>query len=98
MTDIRKEIGGESFVWDVKKAEQNWKKHGIHFEEAATVFGDPFFVLIDASRNNEARDAVIGFDGTGHLLYVVHLEFDGEYIRIVSARRATTEEESKYAL
>ena len=54
--------------------------------------------MLDASRNDEARLAAIGFDNTGRLLYVVHLEFEADYIRIISARRATTEEESKYAL
>lgn len=60
--DIHFEANGNLFVWNADKAEINWRKHGIRFEEAATVFGDPMFVLIDASRNDEARDAAIGFD------------------------------------
>ena len=54
-------------------------------------------MLVDASRNDEARDAVIGFDLTGRLLFVVHIEFDDTVIRIISARRADPEEEQKYA-
>ena len=46
----------------------------MRFEEAATVFQDPFVVLTDASRNEEARDAAIGFDSTARLLFVVHIE------------------------
>ncbi len=61
------------------------------------MFGDPNFVLVDASRNDEARHAVIGFDNTGRLLFVVHIEFEDTYIRIVSARRAEPNEEQKYA-
>lgn len=34
----------------------------------------------------------IGFDATGRLLFVVHIETDGEFIRIISARKATTDE------
>jgi hypothetical protein len=76
---------------------RNLAKHGISFEEAATVFADPLFILVDASRNEEARDAVIGFDSSGRLLYVVHIEFEADCIRIISARRAGPEEEKRYA-
>lgn len=63
--DQHHRIGGSDFVWDADKAAANLRKHGIRFEDAATVFMDPLFVLIDASRNDEARDAVIGFDQSG---------------------------------
>jgi len=36
-------------------------KHGVSFEEAVTVFDDPLFVLQDATRNEEQREAAIGF-------------------------------------
>ena len=90
-------IGGNDFVWDADKAAANRLKHGVRFEDAATVFLDPLFVLTDASRNDEARDAAIGFDLHGRLLYVVHIEFDGDRIRIVSARPAQPGEENLYA-
>jgi len=96
--DIRFEIGGDTFVWNEEKARQNWRKHGVRFEEAATVFGDPLFVLVDASRNEEGRQAAIGFDTAGRLLYVVHIEIESESIRIISARRASPEEELEYDL
>jgi uncharacterized protein len=54
------------------------------------------FVLQDASRNEEQRDAVIGFSSAGRLLTVVHIEFEGEFIRIVSAWRASPAEEAFY--
>lgn len=95
--DVFFNLSGESFVWDANKAASNERKHGIRFEEAATVFFDPLFIVVDASRNEEARDAVVGYDGTGRLLYVVHIEFEGEQIRIISARRATGREEENYA-
>lgn len=53
--------------------------------------------VADASRNDEARDAVIGFDQLGRLLFVVHIEFEGDCIRIISARAAEPHEEAFYA-
>ena len=88
--------GGTSFCWDESKAAENLQKHGVSFEEAASVFDDPLFVLQDASRNEEQRDAVIGFSSAGRLLTVVHVEFDGEFIRIISAWHASPSEEAFY--
>ena len=93
----RHRIGGSDFAWDAAKAAANRRKHGVRFEDAATVFTDPLFVLTDASRNDEARDAAIGFDPLGRLLFVVHIEVDGDCIRIVSARTAEPHEEALYA-
>lgn len=78
------------------KAAENRRKHGVSFEEAVTVFADPLFVLQDASRNREQRDAVIGFSSAGRLLTVVHIEFEDEFIRIISAWRASLAEEVLY--
>jgi len=90
------ELNGDLFVWDLDKAETNRRKHGVLFEEAVTVFGDPLFILVDASRNDEARDAAIGFDIAGRLLFVVHIEFDQSHIRIISAHRAEADEVQRY--
>ena len=43
--DIHLQLGGDLFVWDAAKAEKNWHKHGVRFEEAATVFADPLFMF-----------------------------------------------------
>lgn len=61
------------------------------------MFGDPLFVLVQASRNGEAREAAVGFDASARLLYVVHIEVEGEFIRIISARRAEPSEEQHHA-
>jgi uncharacterized DUF497 family protein len=90
------EHGGNTFVWDEEKAAENEFKHAVKFEEAATVFDDPLFVLADASRNEEQRDKVVGFSAAGRLLTVVHIEFEGEYIRVISAWRASASEEALY--
>ena len=91
------EYRGTRFVGDELKASENQGKHGVTFEEAVTIFDDPLFILQDASRNEEQRDAAIGFSSTGRLLTVVHIEVDGEYIRIISARHASVAEEELYA-
>ena len=65
------EHGGTSFRWVESKGADNQRKHGVSFEEAVTVFEDPLFVMQDASRNEEQRDAVIGFSSAGRLLTVV---------------------------
>ncbi|MCX8016857.1 MAG: BrnT family toxin [Rhodocyclaceae bacterium] len=95
--DERYERNGTLFVWNREKAAANLRKHGVSFVEAATVFDDPLLRVIDASRHGEARDAAIGFDTAARLLYVVHITDDGESIRLISARRATREEERHYA-
>lgn len=56
------------------------------------MFFDPLFHLVDASRNDEARDAVIEYDEAGRLLFVVHVELTEEAIRLISARQATQDE------
>jgi uncharacterized DUF497 family protein len=95
--DIHYSLNGMAFVWNAKKAASNPGKHdGITFEQAVTVFFDPFFQLTEAGRNDEAREAVIGGDASGRLLFVVHVEIESEAIRIISARRATNEERRSY--
>ena len=95
--DVRHHIGGNDFVWDADKAATTWRVRGIRFEDAATVFQDPLLVLVDAARNDESRDAVIGFDRLARLLFVVHIEIDGDCIRIISVRPAELHEEALYA-
>jgi uncharacterized protein len=95
--DIRYKKNGVVFVWNARKAAANPKKHdGITFEQATEVFFDPFFKLVDAERNQEARDAVIGYDESGRLLFVVHIELEDEVIRVISARKATATERNNY--
>jgi uncharacterized protein len=90
-------LNGINFVWDDEKARNNPRKHdGITFQQAAEAFFDPFIIIIDASRNEEARDAVIGLDARWNLLFVVHIEREKNVIRIISARRATRQERAEY--
>ncbi len=91
------ELNGITFVWNRDKAQKNLSKHGIAFEQAAEAFFDPFFRIVDASPEDEARDAIIGMDLRWSLMFIVHLLIDDdERVRIVSARKATRTERQIY--
>jgi len=88
---------GLTFEWDKKKVASNFRKHGVSFEEAATVFGDRLSLTIpdpDHSRGEE-RFIVIGLSALGRLLVVAHTE-RSDTIRIISARLATRGEKVSY--
>jgi uncharacterized protein len=90
-------LNGITFVWNDGKARINPTNHdGITFQQAAEIFFDPFLVVVDASRNEEARDAVIGLDARWNLLCMVHIEREENVIRIISARKATFQERAEY--
>lgn len=89
------------FEWDVSKAQSNFRKHGISFEEAKTVFADPFLLTYPDDFHSEAEDRLIsiGHSGRQRLLLVVHTERaqDNELlIRIISSRKATAAERETY--
>ena len=83
--DVWFQFEGCDFVWNRDKADATFRKRGIRSEDAATVFFDPLLVLLDATRNGQPRDAVIGLDRHARLLFVVHLEMQDDTIRIISA-------------
>jgi uncharacterized DUF497 family protein len=90
-------LNGVAFVWNDEKAQINPRNHdGVTFQQAAEAFFDPLLVVVDASRNDEARDAIIGLDRLWHLLYVVYIERENDIIRIISARKATRQEREFY--
>jgi uncharacterized DUF497 family protein len=92
-------INDAYFEWDDKKAINNLAKHGVTFEEASTVFLDPFFKVIEATDPNriEDRDGVVGYSSECKLLFVVYTErCGGVTIRIISARKATAQERMLY--
>ena len=60
------------------------------------VFTDPFLLFTDASVPEEPRDVVIGYTTTHQLLFVVHLEATLECLRLISARRVTSQERRQY--
>ena len=85
------------FTWDPAKADQNLLTHGVSFQEATTVFGDPLAGTISDPDHSlgEERLITMGQSSTGQLLVVCHVEH-GDTIRIISARRATSHERENY--
>ena len=85
------------FQWHAAKAEANWQAHGVSFELASTVFKDPFAVerLDDREDYGELRFVIIG-RAEGHVVLFVAYTERKECIRIISARRATQDEQDDY--
>ncbi|HLE70862.1 MAG TPA: BrnT family toxin [Vicinamibacteria bacterium] len=83
------------FAWDGRKADLNARKHGVTFEEAATVFSDPLALIIeDEGHPENAR--IIGESAASRILLVVFVERDRDALRLISARRATRRERRRY--
>lgn len=85
------------FEWDEEKAEINLRKHKVDFQEAKSVFGDPFSITIDDPDHSkeEQRFIDIGTSASGKLLVIVYTERENK-IRIISCRKATHMERRKY--
>ncbi len=84
-----------NFTWDPRKAASNKKKHGVSFEQAATVFGDPLALAIEDTVEPE-RTLILGMSERLRVLLVVYVELADETIRLISARRATSHERRRY--
>ena len=90
------------FEWDERKNRANQHKHGVSFEEASEVFGDPLHLswLDERFSAFEERWVTIGQTGNGLTLTIANLFFDtnGEgIVRLISARKATPREQRQYA-
>ncbi|MGL4229870.1 MAG: BrnT family toxin [Casimicrobium sp.] len=87
----------QRFEWDEVKAASNLRKHGVSFEEAATVFSDPLAYTFDDPDHSigERRLLTFGFSLSARLLVVGHAE-RGRAIRIINARKATRHERGIY--
>jgi uncharacterized protein len=85
------------FEWDAEKAKKNLKKHGVSFDEAKTIFGDPLSVAIHdpLHSDDEDRYVMLGESNRRRLLVVSFTDRD-ERIRIISARIATRKERKQY--
>ena len=83
--------------WDPVKDRKNIRDHGVSFDEAVTVFEDPFMATIDDPDHSvtERRMVTMGYSSKGRLLVVVHTD-RGDKIRLISARRPTRSERGFY--
>jgi len=88
---------GLVFEWDARKARANERKHGVSFDEASTVFGDPLGKIVDDPRHSvgEKRFVLLGHSERRQLLAVMFTDL-GQAIRLISARRATRRERREY--
>lgn len=86
-----------TFEWDPRKAAVNRAKHKVSFEEALTVFGDPFGRITEDPRHSatEERSVLLGQSIRRRLLAVMFTE-RGQAIRLMSARKATRRERREY--
>lgn len=88
------------FEWSEDKALKNIEKHGVSFEEASSVFYDDFAVQFydtEHSELEEDRFLILGVSNKNRMLMICHCEKQsGEVLRIISARKATTNERKFY--
>ena len=85
------------FEWNAQKAAASRRKHGVSFDEAASVFFDPLSATGDDPDHStdERRFVTFGMSSSGRLLVVAHAEHD-DAIRIITARPATRAERKLY--
>jgi uncharacterized protein len=86
------------FEWDDDKAASNVVKHGVTFDEASTVFGDPLAVIFDDEEHSldELREIIIGHSVLERLLLISFTERGKGVVRIISARKTTKRERKDY--
>ena len=84
------------FEWDERKNQENLKKHGLNFADAHQLFAHPMLVNLD-DRKNYGEDRWTGV-GLMHLrvVVIVFTEPEEDTIRVVSFRKATSDERKRY--
>jgi uncharacterized DUF497 family protein len=82
--------------WDARKAELNIRKHGIHFADAVTALEDDrALTMRDPFSDDEERWITLAMDALGRLLVVIYT-WREDRVRLISARKATSNERSQY--
>jgi uncharacterized DUF497 family protein len=92
-------MNGLQFVWDEAKATENVRKHRVSFEEGVSVFADENARLKHDPEHSlqEDRFILLGFSEKLRLLVVCHAYRENdELIRLISVRKATTNERKQY--
>jgi uncharacterized DUF497 family protein len=86
-----------TFEWDKNKSKRNLKKHGVNFEEAKTIFNDPFAITIDDPDHSVAEERYldIGLSSKGRMLVVWYTERN-DNVRIIGCRKAIRSERKIY--
>ena len=84
------------FEWDSAKALANAGRHGVTFDEASTVFGDPLALLMADPDHSEGEARYLLGMSTRQRLLVVAFAERPPMTRLISARRATRPERRRY--
>ena len=95
MSDVEKIINDQLFAWDDEKAELNWKKHRIKFDDAAQVFADENRIDYQDEEHSDFEDRYITIGRVEKVLFVVYTE-RGAVTRLISARKADKNERRDY--
>ncbi len=84
------------FVWDRRKNQVNIEKHGLDFADAVRVFENPLLVNLD-DRQDYSEERWIGIGLLDmRVVVIVFTEPESDLIRIISFRKATSDERKKY--
>lgn len=85
------------YEWDPRKAAANLRKHGVSFEEAASIFNDPLAITFPDPDHSVVEERLLSFgiSSSGRLLAIISTE-RGTTLRIISAREATRRERGIY--
>ncbi len=83
-------------TWDDRKEAENIKKHGVAFDEAATVILNSLSLYRINKHQSRKRFEYIGYSDHHRVLYVVTVEAYGDNVHILSAREAGSHERKEY--
>lgn len=86
----------DEFEWDDAKAEANLRKHKISFREARRVFDDPFAMVEQDVTEDYGEDRFLATGRVEGLLVTVAYTERGDRLRIISARKANSDEQRAY--
>jgi len=87
------------FEWDDEKTDSNFKKHGVRFSEAVTIWSDEGALEMHDPDHSDDEDKLIrlGYSSHVRVLVVVFCErVEGKLVRIISARKADKDEQKEY--
>jgi uncharacterized DUF497 family protein len=84
------------FEWDENKDRLNIKKHGFSFDEILEIFDDPAFLEGYNWEHSKGEDRYFGIGCLNGILYIIVFYTIRERTRIISARRADSDEQEEY--
>ena len=86
------------YEWNPKKAKENLKRHKVSFDEATSVFTDPFALTFnDPDHSQEERRYItVGTSSKQRIVFLAHVDRGEDHVRIISARAATATESHAY--